>query len=116
LSIKRSLETLKSLGLTETEAQIYVFLAKKGPHDESDLTFSLNIPTHQLCVSLEGLVSKHLVFTIDDCSVKYCAFALERVLAQLLKATKEQAKDLQTNRDMLLSTWRSMIEKDSDNS
>lgn len=116
MSIKRAIETLKSLGLTETEAQIYVFLAKKGPHNENDLTFSLNIPTRQLCVSLDGLVAKNLVFTIDERSVKYFAFDLESVLAKFLKASKEQAKSLQTNRNLFLSTWRSMIEKDSDQS
>jgi sugar-specific transcriptional regulator TrmB len=113
LSLELALKALKSLGLTETDAQTYVYLAKKGPHNEDELAFALNITKHQLDHSLESLVTKRMVRTTPERSVKYSAVALEEVLDQYMKATKEQAKALQARRAELLSTWRSIIEDPS---
>ena len=98
------------------DAQVYVYLAKKGPHEEKDIANALKITKRQLCFSLESLMSKGMVSTAPEPSVKYSATALEKVLAQIMKTRKEQAEALQASRDELLSTWRSMIEKDSENS
>jgi sugar-specific transcriptional regulator TrmB len=113
LSIKRALKTLKSLGLTETEAQVYVFLAKKGPHNEDELAFSLKTSKDQVCTTLEMLVAKQMVLTNPELSVKYSAIALEKILDQFMKARKKQAKALRASRSELLSIWRSMMKNSS---
>jgi sugar-specific transcriptional regulator TrmB len=54
LSLEQALKTLKAFGLTETEAQIYVYLAKKGSHERKEITDALKLPKKQLSLSLKG--------------------------------------------------------------
>jgi sugar-specific transcriptional regulator TrmB len=115
LSLKQALKTLKSLGLTETEAKVYIYLAKKGPHEGTEIGNNLKLTKHQLCSSLERLLTKGMVTAIPEHSTKYSAIAFEKVVDQFMKATKNQAKALQESREEILFAWRSMIEKYSAN-
>jgi sugar-specific transcriptional regulator TrmB len=105
-----------SLGLTQTDAQVYVFLAKRGPHNEKDLADALKLTKHQLCRSLENLEIKGMVNATLEPTARFTAVPLEKVVDIFMKAATEQAKALQASRKELLSTWRSMNEKDSANS
>lgn len=98
------------------DAQVYVYQSKKGPHEENDLADALNLTKHQLCLSMESLVTRGMVSTIPERSTKYFAVPLEKVLDEFVKAATEQARALQASRKDLLSNWLSMIEKDSANS
>jgi sugar-specific transcriptional regulator TrmB len=112
LSLELALKTLRNLGLTERDAQVYVYLAKKGPREENKLALALNMKKDQLCLSLEDLASRGMVSTISEQSVKYFAVPLEKVLDELIKAVNERAKVWQASKEELLSTWRS-LEKDT---
>jgi sugar-specific transcriptional regulator TrmB len=116
LSLERALDTLVSLGLTQTDAQVYVFLAKKGSQREKDLADALKLTKHQLCRSLENLEAKGMVNATLEPTARLTAVPLEKVLDFFMKVATEQAKALQASRKELLSNWRSMIEKDSSNS
>ncbi len=101
MSIKLALETLKSLGLTDTAARLYIYLAKKGPHKENVLAVALNLTQSQLNLSLENLMAKGMIGTTPN--AEYFAVPLERVLEDFAEAAKEQAKAMQASRDKLLS-------------
>lgn len=113
MSLKRALKALKNLGLTETDARVYVYLAKKGPHKDDELSFSLNISKPQLYLSLENLKVKNMICAFPENSVKYSANSFEKVLNDFIKQTNQQAKALQTRRAELLSVWRSISEDSS---
>jgi sugar-specific transcriptional regulator TrmB len=115
LSLERALDTLVSLGLTQTDAQVYVFLAKKGPHRKKDLADALKLTKQQLYRSLKSLLAKGMVSATRERPAQFSAVSLEKVLDQFMKARKEQAKALKASRKELLSTWRSLNEKDSTN-
>ena len=110
MSLKCTLQTLKALGLNEREAKIYIFLAKKGPHKEDELSFALNISKPQLNLNLENLKDKHMICTVPENSITYVANTFEKILNEFIKQTKQQAKALQTRRAELLSIWRSINE------
>jgi sugar-specific transcriptional regulator TrmB len=116
LSLERALDTLVSLGLTQIDAQVYVFLAKRGPHNEKDLADALKLTKHQLCRSLENLETKGMVSATLERAARFTAVPLEKVIDLFVKAATEQAKALQASRKELLSTWRSAIKQDSSNS
>ena len=111
MSLKLAIEALKKLGLTETDAKVYIYLAKKGPLEEKDLAKKLKLTQHQLCISLKKLLTKGMVNSFTDRSTKYSAIAFEKVLDQFMKSAKKQAKTLKANREELLSTWQTMIEE-----
>ena len=115
MSLERMLDTLVSLGLTRTEAQAYIFLAKMGPHRGKELANALKLTEQQLHSSLKSLQAKGIVNAILERPARFSAVSLERVLDQFMKTKKEQAKALQASREELLSKWRSMLEKDSSN-
>ena len=98
------------------DAQVYVYLAKKGPREGDDLAEALELPRNQLHVCLENLMNRGIVSTVSKDSDKYFAIPLEKVLDEFMKAAKEQAEALQASKRELLSHWRSMIERDSSNS
>jgi sugar-specific transcriptional regulator TrmB len=116
LSLELAVKALKRLGLTEMDAQVYVYLAKKGPREEKELVNALKLTKRQLFFSLENLVDKGMVSSSPERSVKYSAIALEKVLDQYLKTRKEQVKALKASKDEFLSAWRSMIKDDHGNS
>jgi sugar-specific transcriptional regulator TrmB len=115
MSLERMLDTLVSLGLTQTEAQTYVFLAKKGPQNGKELANALKLAKQQLHSSLKSLQAKGIVNATRERTTQYSAVSLEKVLDLFMKAKIEQAKAFQASKEELLATWRSMIEKSSSN-
>ena len=116
VSLKLALKALESLGLTGVDAEVYVYLAKRGPHEEKDLASALKIARTQLRLSIEILLTKGMIIAYSEHSVKYSAIELEKVLEQFLVAKKEQAKILRTTKKELLNMWRSSVKKDSSDS
>ena len=116
MSLERALDTLVSLGLTRLDAEVYVFLAKKGPHKATDIISALGIPKQQFYNSLRSLKEKGIIIATPERQIQYSANSIEKVLDELVKAKVEQTKALQASRKELLSNWRSMIEKESANS
>jgi sugar-specific transcriptional regulator TrmB len=115
VSLKLSLKALENLGLTEVDAQVYVYLAKIGPHEKKDLANALKLTKRELCLSLESLFTKGMINKTPEQQIIYSATPLEKIIDELTKMAKEQIEALQTSREELLSNWRSMIKKDSTN-
>jgi len=95
---------------------VYVYLAKKGPHDEKDLAKALELTKPQLRFSLESLLTKGMINTYPEHSIRYSAIELEKILEEFLETKKEQAKILRATKRDLLSIWRSFVKKDSSDS
>ncbi len=109
------LDTLVSLGLTRTEAQAYIFLAKKGPHREKELANALKLTKQQLHSSLKNLQAREIVNATRERPAQYSVISLEKVLDLFMKAKMEQAKAFQTSKEELLASWRSIIKKEHNN-
>jgi len=116
LSLILALRMLKSLGLAEEDAKVYIYLAKKGPNEEKALAAALKLAKTHLSSILERLMTRGMVSATPEHSTKYSAVELEKVLEEVMKTSKQQAEALQASRDYLLSTWRSVVEEDSVNS
>ena len=109
VSLEKALKALTNLGLSEVDAKVYIYLAKKGPHEQEDLANALKLTKHQLCLSIERLLSKKMVEITEAHSIKYSAIELEEVLAQLVKSGKEQVKVVQMKSNEFLFAWYTMI-------
>ena len=116
MSLERVLDTLVSLGLTRMDAEVYVLLAKKGPHNATDIISALGIYKQQFYNSLRSLKAKGIISATPNRPIQYSAISIEKLLDELMKAKMEQTKALQASKNELLSNWRSMIEKESANS
>lgn len=109
LSLEKALKALTNLGLSEVDAKVYIYLAKKGPHEQEALANALKLTKHQLCLSIERLLSKQMVEITEALSIKYSAIELEKVLDQLVDSGKEQVKVLQLKSNEFLFAWYTMI-------
>jgi sugar-specific transcriptional regulator TrmB len=112
MSLERVLRILENFGLARTDAEVYVYLAKRGPKSEKDLANALKLAKQQLYSSLKNLQSKGIVTTTVEKSALFSAVAFERVLDLLVKVNIEQAQAMKETKNELLTNWRSMSERD----
>jgi len=116
MSEKRILKALNSFGLTKNDAVIYIFLAKRGTHKIRDIASVLNLTESNIHKSLKDLLNRKLVKTSSEYPLGFVAVPFEQVIKLIIEVKKEQAKSLQASKEELLSTWRSITEKDSSKS
>jgi sugar-specific transcriptional regulator TrmB len=107
------LRTLVKLGFTETDAQVYVFLAAEGPQKAKDATEALKLHRSQTYRSLKNLKSQGIRNSSPEHPARFSAVLFEKVLELLIKARTEQQKALQESKKELLSAWKSITKKDA---
>ena len=82
MSLERIIQVLISLGLTRTDAEVYVYIAKKGSQKFSYLSKSLNYSRSRITRSLNRLKSKGLVTEAD---ARFFALSFEEALDLLFQ-------------------------------
>jgi hypothetical protein len=85
LSHERVLKALVSLGLSRRAAEVYVFLATKGPQ------------------------KKRIVRAARDCSALYSALPFEKAIDLLLEAKRKEAQSIEQNKEEILFEWHLMM-------
>jgi sugar-specific transcriptional regulator TrmB len=111
MSLERIFKTLVSLGLSQTDARVYVFLALKGPEKALSIVKNLKISKQQIYLSLKHLQYKGIIVSDSESKNSFTALPFEEALGSLIKKEKEQNKMVQKT---LLSTWKIMIKNNSE--
>jgi sugar-specific transcriptional regulator TrmB len=112
MSLERVLKILEDFGLAKTDAEVYVYLAKKGPKRETDLSSFFKINKEQLYSSLNNLQSKGIVTVTVEKSARFSAVTFEKALELFVKANIEQARAIGKTKQEILANWRAMTEQD----
>lgn len=107
------LRTLESFGLKRVDAEVYVYLAKKGTQKVIDIAGALKIRKQQLYPILKTLQDKGVVTASPEHPALFSAVAFEKALDLLIEANMEQAKAIKETKEELLSSWRSMTKRDN---
>ena len=102
---------LESLGLSQTDAKVYIYLAANGPNKARAIVDYLNINRGQVYKSLKRLQNKGVTISSDEHPTKFSAMPFENVLDMLMKLKKEQAKILQESKEELISEFRTEKKK-----
>lgn len=102
LSLERVIKALIGLGLSRLDAEVYVYLAKKGPNKVVTLANALNYNTQKIYASLKNLQTNGLV-TKDR--IMFSALPFEEALDLLIAMKKEQAQIMQESKEELLVSW-----------
>jgi sugar-specific transcriptional regulator TrmB len=111
LSLKRIIKVLASLGLSQTDAQVYIYLATNGPNKARAIFDYLNVNRGQVYKSLKRLQNKGTIISSDEHPIEFSAVPFEDVLDMLMKIRKEQAKVLQASREELILDFRTEKKK-----
>ncbi len=112
MSLKRVLETLTGLGLRKPDAQLYVFLAKKGPHTGKDLCNALGKQKSQLYPCLRNLQNKQIINATKERPAIFSAIPFEGVLELLTTVKIEEARNAQRDKERALADWK-LIREDA---
>lgn len=105
MSLERIFEALVSLGLSETDARVYIHLATKGPALARNIALGLTVNSRQIYRSLKHLQDKGTIKSNNEHPAKFLALPFEEVLDILIELKEEQAQDIKKRRKELLSTW-----------
>jgi sugar-specific transcriptional regulator TrmB len=101
---------LEVFGFSKNDAEVYIFLAKKGPRREIDLSKSLKLTKKKIDLILKNLQNKGLV-SANEHSEFFSALSFEIVLDQLVKSNIQRASEITENKEEFLARWRSSIER-----
>lgn len=102
MSLERIIKALIRLGLSRLEAEVYVYIANKGPQKVVNLAKNLDINKSTIYASLRNLRKKGLVIKTGTA---FSALLFEEALDLLIKKEKEKAQALHESKDELLDTW-----------
>lgn len=116
LSRERIINALKGLGLSNIDTQVYVFLANKGPHKIRETAAVLEIDERKVRRSLKDLQRTGIIKASIEYPREFIAVPFEEVINIIIEVKKEKAKALQASKKELLSSWRSITEKNNEKS
>ena len=112
MSLELVVESLVSFGLKQIEAEIYVFLAKKGPHRGKDIANALKITKQQLYPALKNLKERGIIKSTFKRPALFSAEPIEKVLTMFMESRTKEIRNIIQKREKLLSGWRSIIRKE----
>ncbi len=112
MSRERVVNNLMRLGLSETESEVFIYLAKKGPKKEKDLSSAFDLRGQRLHQILESLQRRGMVTMTTEQYALFSALTFEEVLEMLITENIEQAHAAQKTRKELLASWKNMIQQE----
>jgi sugar-specific transcriptional regulator TrmB len=116
LSLERVFKALVNLGLSETDARVYVYLALKGPEKVGNVVDRLKISKRQIHRSLKVLQDKGIVSADTENQGVFSALRFEKALKLLIQTEKTKTQILQQTKEAVLSDLKTATEKNAKNS
>lgn len=106
MSRKTIKKALKDFGLTQKEAEIYIFLAKHDVLTGGEI--SKQTKTHRALIYriLKSLQKKGVVESTLESPVRFSSVPFEKVLDENIKLKQEEAVSLEKAKNGLLSDWK----------
>ena len=108
LSQEQVLKTLANLGFEDVDAQIYVYLAKKGMKKASDVCKALKLTKQQFYPSVKRLQSKGIVTSTMEHPARFSVMPFENVLDLFIKEKLKEAQRLRQSKEAILSNWQEL--------
>jgi len=104
-NIKR---VLKDFGLTETEAAVYLFLAKHGVLKGTEIARQIKKDKAQVYHILKSLQAKGLVESTLEAPVRFAPVPFEKVVESTINAKREEATRIENAKEELLDYWKNI--------
>jgi sugar-specific transcriptional regulator TrmB len=114
LSLKRVFKALGSLGLSQAESKVYVYLAKVGPSKARDLSRGLGMTKPQLYPALNSLKKIGVVTSRPERATVFAAIAFEELLNLFMKLGAEQQKTIEETKKEIANSGVDITKPDKD--
>ena len=107
--------TLLGMGFSDKEAQIYIYLGKRGPQKGGTIAKQLKINKGQVYRTLKILQKNGAVESTLEYPAKFVAVPLESVIDSFIKSKREEVDHIEETKKDLVSDWNKIrqIEVDS---
>ena len=115
LSLERVFKALTSLGLSESDARVYIFLALKGPTKTGNIVNDLKMSRQQIHRSLKFLQDKRIVFADRKNQDVFSALLFEKALELLIETEEEKTEILLETKKSILQDWKTSTRKKNAN-
>ncbi len=106
MSLKRIMKSLQSLGLSQRDSEVYIYLAKTGPTKGLEVINGLGIAKNQFYFIIKNLQTKQVVKASAKRPATYEAIAFDKVLELIIKIKREQRVALLEAKNELLPNWK----------
>jgi sugar-specific transcriptional regulator TrmB/CBS domain-containing protein len=101
------ISVLRDFGLTQKEAEVYVFLTKSGIQKAGEVSKRLKMHKAQVYRILETLRNRGFVEATLDFPLRFVPISFDNCLDMVIKAKKEEAFHLESRKLRLLANLRS---------
>src|SRR3989337_3161923 len=101
-------KVLKEFGLTETEAEVYLFLAKHGVLKGTEIARQIKKDKAKVYHSLRSFQAKGLVESTLEAPVRFAPVPFEKVVESTIKAKREEATRIENAKEELFDYWKNI--------
>jgi sugar-specific transcriptional regulator TrmB len=101
-------KTLRNFGLTEKEAEVYIFLAKRGVLKGGEISKQTRTQKAPIYRALKCLQAKGLVESTLEFPARFTAVPFENVIDSNIKLKQEEAAQIAIQKKDLLSYWQNI--------
>ena len=99
---------LLSLGLSQTDYKVYLYLQTSGSKKAKNITQALKMTKQQLYPSLKNLQNKAIITGTSQRPAIYSAVSFEEVIEQIIKTKVAESQAIKENKKELLAIWHSV--------
>jgi sugar-specific transcriptional regulator TrmB len=100
--------TLKYVGLTEKEVQVYIFLAKFGVLKGGEIAKQTKTNKAEIYRILKSLQRKGIVESTLESPARFTAVPFEKVLDSSIKAKQDEAAQIEKTKEEILAYWKNI--------
>ena len=104
-------KVLKDLNITDTEAEIYLYLAKYPVSKGTEIARQTKKDKAQVYHILKNLQTKGLVETTLEAPVRFTPVPFEKVVDSLIQTKREDAQRIEKTKQELLTYWKNLDKK-----
>jgi len=108
MSLERIFKALIELGLSQTDARVYIYLATKGSKKANQICDDLNVNKQIIYPSLKNLINKGAITVSSKRPAIFSAFSFEEVLDMLIKKKFDQSEEILEKKKELVKSWKSV--------
>ena len=108
MSLERIFNALQILGLSKSEARVYIFIATKGPIAAHNLKKQLKMKKGLISQSLVNLLRKEILFVKKKPQIEISALPFEEVLNLLMENKEERVQNLQKDKEKIIASWQTI--------
>jgi len=105
------IKTLIGLGFGQRDAEVYAFLVLNGAQKASTIAEAIRMYKRRVYRALRDLEKQKIVSGTENSNAHFVAIPFDKLLDLLVKASLQEARQIEQNKNNLVALWNSYAEK-----